>query len=509
MNLTELRNKVKAITDYSPELAVYDEQLDQFINDAYFGLWTLKRWNFAYKTTYMDILPDVGPTDPSTGATIFATVTDNERRVTFSSSVNQFEIPYNFEGQIIQIGSRDYEIQKVLTTQNIQLTEPFRSVDFPAPLLTVTSNWTIKHRFYDLPQDAIELLYIGHRDTPIVGKQPPYGAVRGLLPRRDEDINLQEDYTSFYSECYIPVGSRIIPPGETWTAEFQDVGDDGDIPGGTYMEFCWAFEGEGGRPGPLSEPKITKWPSQGTNEIVLTFLTWDGIPVQAPTFAPGIDQLLNPFEGPRKRLYFNQNFDRLNGVRLKGLPVWREVTLGKAASTPSTPGYNSVNDPIRVPDTVATITVRYLNQIQPGNKRYNEFDGVKFRIRPYPRPIGYDELYKEIAGTEFYNTAPEVLFRRWEMRYYRRPFPLGLQTDVPEFPMEFHQLVVYKALEDIYSKHDNMNQATNYRNRYEKEIQRLEKRYVDSIDLDVVRQQFGGNGRIWTPFDPNSLRRLN
>ena len=76
-------------------------------------------------------------------------------------------------------------------------------------------------------------------------------------------------------------------------------------------------------------------------------------------------------------------------------------------------------------------------------------------------------------------------------------------------PYEFHQLIVYKALEDIFSKHDNMNQAQIYTKKYEKELERLENRYVDSVDTDYIRQQFGAQGRIWTPFDPNSLRRLN
>ena len=58
MNLTELRNRVKAITDYSPELTAYNEQIDGFINSAYYALWTEKRWKFAEKTVFLDIFPD-------------------------------------------------------------------------------------------------------------------------------------------------------------------------------------------------------------------------------------------------------------------------------------------------------------------------------------------------------------------------------------------------------------------------------------------------------------------
>ena len=147
-----------------------------------------------------------------------------------------------------------------------------------------------------------------------------------------------------------------------------------------------------------------------------------------------------------------------------------------------------------------------------GNERYNDYDGVSFRFRPYPRPIGYDYGYQEVAGEAApvaSNTAVERAFRQWECRYYRRPHPLGLQTDSPEFPMEFHNLVVYKALYNIFMKHDNQSQAEYYRKKYDVDLARLEDRYVDSVDTDVVRQQFGGNYRIWTPFDPNSLRRIS
>jgi hypothetical protein len=103
----------------------------------------------------------------------------------------------------------------------------------------------------------------------------------------------------------------------------------------------------------------------------------------------------------------------------------------------------------------------------------------------------------------------ERQFRQWELRYYRKPHRLGLQTDTPEFPIEFHALIVYKVLHDIYSKHDNLSQAQNYNKKYEDAIKRFQKRYVDSIDTNLIRQQFGIRSRSTSPFDPSSLRRLN
>ncbi len=506
MNLTEIRNKVKSITDYSPELTVYNEQLDILINDAYNALWTEKRWRFAQKTIFMDIWPDIVPLQPD-GTTKNASVLNNRRRVTFSGSVRALEsYPYVWEGQIIEIQGRDYFIDQVIAANEIRLRDPFRGTTNTDDL-----TWKIKHRFYDLPADAIEILGLLHKDTPAAGKIPPYGAVRGITARREEDLNLREDFTSFYSEAYIPYGTSNIPPAEVIGLSTTA----GSIPAGTYLELCWAFEGDGGKKvGALSESAIVK---AGTDQgapsgIEVKFRTWDGVSVAAPAYNNNTDQIMNQFEGLRKRIYFNQNFNRSTGVRLAGLPVWREVTFGSTYVAPGTPGLDTETDPVRVLDTVDFYNIINLDQVNPGNKRYIDFDGLHLRFRPYPRPIGSDFVYLFVAGqagAEPINDATERQFRQWECRYYRKPARLGLQTDTPEFPIEFHQLVVYKVLHDIYSKHDNLSQAQNYKKKYDDEIKRLEKRYVDSIDTNLIRQQFGVRGRIYTPFDPSSLRRLN
>jgi hypothetical protein len=188
------------------------------------------------------------------------------------------------------------------------------------------------------------------------------------------------------------------------------------------------------------------------------------------------------------------------------------VTIGSTFVAPGTPGLDTEPDAVRVLDTASTYTIASLTQVNPGNKRYIDYDGLHLRFRPYPRPIGSDFVYLFVAGAaapNAINDATERQFRQWELRYYRKPYRLGLQTDTPEFPIEFHALIVYKVLHDIYSKHDNLAQATNYDRKYQESIKRFEKRYVDSVDTNLVRGQFGIRGRITSPFDPSSLRRLN
>ena len=50
MNLAALRDKIKNLSDYSPDLVQYNDQIDTLINDAYHSIWTGKRWTFATKS---------------------------------------------------------------------------------------------------------------------------------------------------------------------------------------------------------------------------------------------------------------------------------------------------------------------------------------------------------------------------------------------------------------------------------------------------------------------------
>jgi len=90
------------------------------------------------------------------------------------------------------------------------------------------------------------------------------------------------------------------------------------------------------------------------------------------------------------------------------------------------------------------------------------------------------------------------------MRYMKKPQDLLLGTDVPDMPVEFHQLIVYKALEDIYLKLGQIDMARIYEKKYETEVKGLEKRYVDKIDFQVQRGQFS-MGQRSARFDISNL----
>jgi hypothetical protein len=159
-------------------------------------------------------------------------------------------VPDIWEGQPIEIQNYEYIISKVVNGGTILLDQQFlgdTKID--------DTSWRIKKRFYSLPEDCIELLSLGHRDVPNssggTGRFPPYGKIIGLMPRRDEELDLRMDYAATYAEAYIWSESKNIPSGEKVELGFDSkVGAEGFLDD-TYLEVCWAFIKDG-----LSRPLI-------------------------------------------------------------------------------------------------------------------------------------------------------------------------------------------------------------------------------------------------------------
>lgn len=496
-NLKALRQKVKNITDYSPELSQFNDQLDELLNDAYYCIWTMKRWNFTTKLDTMRLHTDIlatTDTENNSGNPIKIRITNGERKVEFNGAIDRLHDANIWEGQPIEIDTMEYTISKVIDMQNILLDRPFQGES--------TSNnigWKIKKRFYDLPENCLELLYLGHRDYPYVsvtGSQNPYGKSTGILPRREEDLDLRVDYTQSYAEAYITSPSKNIPPAEQ-TVIGQSNQPGANFQSGMFYEFTWAFIKDG-KVGALAEPAVYEVMANNTS-IQIQFRGWDDLNIRADSYN-NKDQVPTQWEGYRKVLLWNKNFDRNTGER-KGLPCWLYVVTG---------GQNRNEriylEPFVVQDTEPFAHIIYINQLDNGSKRYMEIDGLHQQIRPYPRPIGFDyEVEQEKNGNDYVTYHDYV--REMVMRYMVKPKDMLLSTDVPQMPYEFHQLIVYKALEDIYLKLGQQGLATTYEKKYMKEVNNLAKRYVDKVDQQVVRGRFHmATGR--PTYDGSSLRRL-
>ncbi len=520
MDLKGIRDQIKNITDFSPDLQAYSNQLDHLINQAYFRLWTSKRWLFAQKLTWLEAYPDItsGRETMGVGPAITASYNDGQRLVTFSASVYTLENKKHiYEGNIIQLKSREYTILQILSSTQLTVSEPIRIEDGVGSV-TDDEDWIVKARFYTLPEDCIEILNLQHRDVPVGSGGngtilPPYGKTVALMPRFEEEMGLREDYTQTYAECYVPIPPHNVPPGEKLSATFvaPEANQEGNIPQSKYFEICWSLISPDKQTGPLSDSIIIKSPTnpQAPNQtyyLNVNFLTWDDKPYQSKnttyTAGPGTAR---PLESLRKILWYNQNFNPATGERL-GLPKWRQITVGPRGVAGAPPQNLAVqDDPIVVADTVSTVSVVRIESFDPGTKIYREYDGHHIRIRPYPRIDAFDFQYEQAATL---TTVPKRLrdfFRRLELRYYYKPMPLAAQTDTPELPYEMHQTIVHLVLEDVYNKAGNLQLAQLYARKAAGSLKELEKRYVDHADVTVRKGQF--QTLRWGPmYDQNSLR---
>jgi hypothetical protein len=501
MNLKTIREKIKNVSDYSPEVLAYDNQLDSIITDAYYAVWTEKRWDFAQKLAFLNVYPDITGTRESKTCTL----KDGQRIVTFSAAVKQLQgtnIPI-WEGNIFEVRGREYTIEKIVSPTVIYLTEPVRVVtaDISSGVTSVAmSDWIIKSRFYHLPQDCIEIFSLGHRDAPV--DNSVNGKTPGLSKRREEELNLKEDKTSSFADFYITVPPSIVPDAEDMSIAITSVGgsatDDGSFKN-SYYELCWAVE-IGGRVGPLSEPKTINVPNDNFYYMTVSFLDWAGKPYAADVPELSIMGYPRPLEGHRKVLYYNQNFNPTTGAR-RGIPLWRAVNEWNRA-TP----INNDDTPINAADTAATVVIKHPQSLAAGSAQYIECDGVHQRVRPYPRIDDADFTYPEVNAVVG-NALPlklEEKFRQMELRYYYKPPALATATDTPQMPHEFHQVIVFKALEDIFIKSGNTALAKHYASRVVKELKRFEKRYIAYTDTNYRRSQFGtGPSRAW--YNPDTL----
>lgn len=492
MNLKELRNKIKNITDYNPEIQSYLDDLDELINDAYQTIFLSKRWTYAQATRFINIYPDLTSTS-QTGVARTVAVADGVRQITFSSAVPEFlEDERHWEGQIFELQGREYKILKIADNGlSLRVEEPLRCITNQTE-----TDWKVKHRWYSMPEDCYDIAYLGHRDAPIPANVPVWGKASGLAPRRDEELDLRVDYTSEFAEAYVNCSPWNIPEATKLGALVSYVAT---IPNGLpagYYEFCWAFQ-KYGRVGSLSEPLVVdaSSPEQGTSpSIQLDFLTWDDRVVSAKAYAT-TDVYPNNFEGFKKVLFYNENFDRSTGER-RGLPKWRQVQDRTAVAD------RDEWLPLIRTDEQGSATITLLRQIDTGAPPYAEWDGQHLVVRPYPRPQGFEKEYAS-AGDLYFNR-----FRQFELRYQRKPLRLANITDSPQMPYEFHSLIVYRCLHEIFVKGGNMGLAGMYDKKYQDGLRELEKRYVDRTDTFWQKGQFGLS-RTNIQYDFNSLRKLN
>ena len=489
-----MRQAVANKTDLDPEEASYRDQITLLLNEAYEQVWSDAVWDFSQKLDFLPMYPDLNFERTNSEVT----TNDGSRVVDFSIAIPILTFRKEiWEGNIIELHGREYTILQVNSTTQLVTTEAIRHPIAPttSPVtIENQTNWKVKARFYTLPDDCVQILSLAHRDAPIPGSRDGYRQkIWGVANRVEECAGFDEDRTQDFAEFYVPIPPTVVPPAEKLSVTFTNVATTnlGTFVPAYFYEFCWAFMSPDGTLGPLSQPTIKQVPVDGevparTAFATLTFTSFDDVLIQNRTVSYTTRGAPEPLEGLRKRVFFNSNFNRKTGERL-GEPKWLSVTTGTELLNQTT---NNANQPATALDSQAQLVLLFENGLYPGNPQYIEWDGSHKRIRPWPRVDSYDQQYSDTTSATGRLEGGADYFRRAELRYLVKPKRLRYDTDTPALPWQMHQLIVNRALVDVYLKSNNINLANYYTKICEKQMIQFKARYLTKEDFAWQRGRF-------------------
>ena len=112
--------------------------------------------------------------------------------------------------------------------------------------------------------------------------------------------------------------------------------------------------------------------------------------------------------------------------------------------------------------------------------------------------------------TYFIEHGPRQMVRFWytsdqdraiQMRYHYRPPRLQADADHPAWPVQYHHLLVYRALQDIMLQHGAAAQAQLFQRRAEDLLKKMRNRYLSRTDRKFVKRAFD-NRRASYRFSP-------
>ena len=309
----------------------------------------------------------------------------------------------------------------------------------------VTGNYetSVINRYIDLPDDCTTVLNVARRTNTRTPNEP--GLLSPLTRYEDEWHNLPLGETNvpiywlYHDPTYIN-GPRQSFSISTTSASGRGV---------RTLEFTSTFI-RGGRES--AHGKVVKQTFQNNEDVVIT---------------PPVVGLST---GLRKRYYFR--------CRELGYNAWRLIRDEAA-------GAGEFMD--IAPNDSTARTLSYLSESNLTDSeglyldpRFDYADGFTQRIRLYPRQ---DKDYT------------------FTVRYMQRHVPMQEDNDVSAIPPDHRMLIAYKALSDIFVKHDNLTQSELYRRRFDEMLLRLERRYLITPARRIVK------GNWLTNMEPNSFNR--
>ena len=474
MNLRGIRDEINAALDYNPELQQYKDIVTRVVNRHYMQVSSQYHWLFMQQKGQLVLRKTIS------GSTLNNMTFSTGSRVgslpTGAGTSTKTLLPPDVVGQLLEIDNQSFLITHRPTARHI-IIDPAGG----DALNGSYTDWKIKYDKYALPRDCVEVLGMMDRGTSrketvsytdidnggavYTSTQtmtaPEKGRFTFLDARKEEFLFLDKDSTGDSFVSIEETHENLSPPefepsiSEILTFTATNLAD-----GATY-EYCYTFAYAGWEspPSPTVEVKYTRVRAGGYNFIRLANL------MQPAAYGLATDET-----GIMKKVYRRMRLaGGTKGNTVTGGGAWRHIATLRENQTVYEDGGLEL-----------TVASDYSDNVN-GVVSLLSGDGVLTELE------------------RLYDGGPRQYIRTWytpgsdfpvEMRYLRRPRRLSHDADTPGWPVQYHHLLVYLALQDICLQHGMASQATIYERRAIPLLERMKSKYLSRSDRMFVRRGF-------------------
>lgn len=450
MNVSEIRQRIFDQMDYFPDLQQYRDSVVRRMNDRYQELCDSAHWLFMQKEREITVRAAVeGSSDDSIG--IKVTSSSNPRKVTTTSA---FTCTLEMEGQTLTntTTEKEFTIVRVEDSNNFFINDDWDGTSDGSTVY----NWKVTFQKFMLPEDCIEVLGYMDRDADrgkllFIGRRREEFAYLDADNSGDSGVVIEDEHIIDDPPVSTPTGSFIFGVSTLLGTRLKNNNE---------YEYKYTIYREG-RESPPSLPFTIKGPPSGNYQIKLenldnTGFYESGSGAVAPTLDSGILKLIYRRDKTNDGKWQLVGTSESTDTTFSDNEDFRQTTF--QYKNLSTYRYSNSTDVLRWTD--------------PGPRQY-----VRFWYTP-----GADKVY--------------------HLRYHYRPKDLVADNDVPEMPRQYHNLLVYITLQDMFLQMQDLTQSQVFERRAEQVKIQLRRRFLTRDDQNLRFKRFdrprGGRG-IGTP----------
>lgn len=385
------------------------------------------------------------------------------------------------------------------------------------------TDWTIEFRQYYLPSDCVEVLGIVDRGLKLpvhsessstistsVNTAPNRGRLLFIDSNKEEYLYLDRDSTGDpvigIEGMPVSLTPPMVPPVVSEFLE-RDV-DDADLKfgalvGGDTYEYCYTFVYAGIESGPSPISKITLPTDASTYAVVIRSEGVEGDFVRDGTFGrtetttrsrgsyPTSGDVKRRMNGRIKRFYrrkVQEPGDSIN-TQWQGYQRWIHIgdhftdgtvlDIGRKQAVFADAGATREEFPDEFTSGRPVLGWPQAEALEFGYWTYHDGELSKLKVLDESGPRQTIRVYR-----------PPSQDMDVEIRYLSRPKRLVADSDAPEWPVQYHHLLVYMSLADICLQHGMQQQSQLYERKSIELLDRMKQKYLSRTNRKYVRRGF-------------------